>query len=395
MEKIFCGWQALKKSNDFSLTSSWDDSFDFIPVKKENSISTLTMKTRVLFYGTILFCEKCGADEKDTCLIDEWNAWKRVIWNLAENTNESSNLDSFVGVMKMIGKLAEGCLDIYAYLENNADVLMNNFNFDQLKEEIDKAKQINSLSSPDKETIIRAEQYAFFNGAIRFLYRNENGKADWEKFSAKFEKTKKYFNSSGVADEYRKNAVLLRYFLAKTNTERIDFWFGNGKVFWRNKVLLDKRYQNIVSDILTNNLNRNLSEITEKQWIIDETLIADAMKHDGDADGLWCILYNWNNCPETLTRYAVRVSGNISHPNQVIPLNMKRNNLLGEFTSIQKRGSCYFIGWETDIKFEYEENEFTWQEGTPCKVYLDGKYFNVEDKETKESFQKKLDELIN
>ena len=73
---------------------------------------------------------------------------------------------------------------------------------------------------------------------------------------------------------------------------------------------------------------------------------------------------------------------------------MKRNNLLGEFPSIQKRGSCYFIGWETDIKFEYKENEFTWQEGTPCKVYLDGKYFNVEDKETKESFQKKLDELI-
>ena len=187
--------------------------------------------------------------------------------------------------------------------------------------------------------------------------------------------------------------MLLRYFLAKINT--IDFWFGNGKVFWRNKVLLDERYQNIVSDILTNNLNGNLSEITKKQWVIDETLIADAMKHDGDADGLWCILYNWNNCPETLTRYAVRVSGNISHPNQVIPLNMKRNNLLGEFPSIQKRGSCYFIGWETDIKFEYEENEFTWQEGTPCKVYLDGKYFNVEDKETKESFQKKLDELIN
>ena len=90
--------------------------------------------------------------------------------------------------MKMIGKLAEGCLDIYAYLENNADVLMNNFKFDQLKEEIDKAKQINSLSSPDKETIIRAEQYAFFNGAIRFLYRNENGEEKWDGFAKKFEK---------------------------------------------------------------------------------------------------------------------------------------------------------------------------------------------------------------
>lgn len=366
LEKIFCGWQALKKSNDFSLISSWGDSFDFIPVKKENSISTLTMKTRVLFYGTILFCEKCGADEKDTCLIDEWNAWKRVIWNLAENTNESSNLDSFVGVMKMIGKFAEGCLDIYAYLTSG---VLNDFKFDQLKEEVEKAKQIKNHPEYEKG-IIDAEKYAFFNGAIRFLYHNAEGEADWENFSAKFEKTKTYFNSSGVADEYRKNAVLLRYFLAKTNTERIDFWFGNGKVFWRNKVLLDKRYQNIVSDILTNNLNGNLCEITKKQWVIDETLIADAIEHDGDADGQWRILYDWNNCQETLTRYAVRVSGNISHPNQVIPLNMKRNNLLGRFTSNQKRGSCYFTGWETDIKFEYEGNEFTWHEGIPCQVYL-------------------------
>lgn len=394
VEKIFCGWQALKKSNDFSLTSSWGDSFDFIPVKKENSISTLTMKTRVLFYGTMLFCEKCGADEKDTCLIDEWSAWKRVIWNLAENTNESSNLDSFVGVMKMIGKLAEGCLDVYAYLENNADVLMNNFKFDQLKEEIDKAKQINSLSSPDKETIIRAEKYAFFNGAIRFLYRNENGEEKWDGFAKKFENAQKYFDSNGVAEKYCENAILLRNFLAKA--KEIDFWFGNGEAFWRNKVLLDEKYKNIVSDILTNNINENLGKITGKKWIIDETLVADAIKHDGNAYGQWCILYDWrSNCPETLTRYAVRVSGHINHPERVIPLNMKRNNLLGEFPSIQKRGSCYFIGWETDIKFEYKGNEFIWHEGIPCQVYLKEKNFNVEVEETKESFKGKLDDLIN
>ena len=73
---------------------------------------------------------------------------------------------------------------------------------------------------------------------------------------------------------------------------------------------------------------------------------------------------------------------------------MKRNNLLGRFTSNPKRGSCYFTGWETDIKFEYEGNEFTWHEGIPCQVYLKEKNFNVEAEETNESFKKKLDDLI-
>lgn len=387
----------------------WDKTFRFIPeyVKdgeeqeiivedksgnRVREVTTLSQPQRVVFFAICKFLKECQ-NNKEEDVEKALIRWMRVVWNLVsveagDGKSVIRSFDSMRGAMELINSLDSQ--DVYSSLEK-IELSKDSQLIQQYNEEVEKAKQIKS--HPEYENkIIDAEKYAFFNGAIRFLYQGEDG---WKKFSAKFERAKKYFNSSGVADEYRKNAVLLRYFLAKTDTERIDFWFGNGKVFWRNKVLLDERYQNIVSDILTNNLNGNLSEITKKQWVIDETLIADAIEHDGDADGLWCILYNWNNCPETLTRYAVRVSGNISHPNQVIPLNMKRNNLLGEFPSIQKRGSCYFIGWETDIKFEYEENEFTWQEGTPCKVYLDGKYFNVEDKETKESFQKKLDELIN
>ena len=389
----------------------WDKTFRFIPeyVKdgeeqeiivedksgnRVREVTTLSQPQRVVFFAICKFLKECQ-NNKEEDVEKALIRWMRVVWNLVsveagDGKSVIRSFDSMRGAMELINSLDSQ--DVYSSLEK-IELSKDSQLIQQYNEEVEKAKQIKNHPEYEKG-IIDAEKYAFFNGAIRFLYHNAEGEADWENFSAKFKKTKKYFNSSGVADEYRKDAVLLRYFLAKTNTERIDFWFGNGKVFWRNKVLLNERYQNIVSDILTNNLNGNLIEITKKQWVIDETLIADAIEHDGDADGQWCILYGWNNCQETLTRYAVRVSGNISHPNQVIPLNMKRNNLLGEFPSIQKRGSCYFIGWETDIKFEYKENEFTWQEGTPCKVYLDGKYFNVEDKETKESFQKKLNELI-
>ena len=145
---IFEGWSKLSKLNKFTLDSSWGDGFRFIPEKTDKGdVSTLTMKTRVLFYGTMLFCEKCGKD----CSIDKWNAWKRVMWNLAENTNESSTVDGFVGVMKMFKQLGGGCLDIYKYLDENGDKLENNF--EQLKEEKDKVKHI--IKNSDFETKIK------------------------------------------------------------------------------------------------------------------------------------------------------------------------------------------------------------------------------------------------
>ena len=168
LNKVFKGWAKLK---DFSLASSWGDDFCFIPKKKENEedkVSTLTMKTRVLFYGTMLFCEKCGTGE-DCCLEDKWNAWKRVMWNLAENTNESSTIEVFVGVMKMFKQLGEGCLDIYQYLDKQGDELEHNF--EQLKEEIEKARYIiknSKFENPIKE----AESLSCLKGKINVLFQN-------------------------------------------------------------------------------------------------------------------------------------------------------------------------------------------------------------------------------
>ena len=277
LQNIFAGWEKLSSLIKFSLASAWNDNFDFIPVRKEKSVSTLTMKTRVLFYGTMLFCEKYHNEyyDKDQnkwreckILTNMWESWKRVIWNLAENTNESSDLNSFVGVMKMIGKLAEGCLDIYAYLENNADVLMNNFKFDQLKEEIDKAKQINSLSSPDKETIIRAEQYAFFNGAIRFLYRNENGEEKWDGFAKKLENAQSYFENDGLKEsEYpNRNKILISYCSRWDEQLKRRYLFGKKAENWRS-ILLDQNLCNPVHHLLSDNKSNQSIQIDNCEWL--------------------------------------------------------------------------------------------------------------------------------
>lgn len=109
----------------------------------------------------------------------------------------------------------------------------------QLQEEIEKAKRIltddNSLATYNgackktngeafaiwEEIIIEAEQYAFFNGAIRFLFRDKDGKFNWDDlskldFDKKWTNVKKYFkeekvkkDTSAMRDNYD-NANLLK-----------------------------------------------------------------------------------------------------------------------------------------------------------------------------------------
>ncbi len=66
----------------------------------------------------------------------------------------------------------------------------------QLKEEIEKARAI--LEEKGRETKIKeAENYAFFNGTIRFLYYtvddNKETRIDWDKFNGLFESAKIWF----------------------------------------------------------------------------------------------------------------------------------------------------------------------------------------------------------
>jgi hypothetical protein len=132
---------------------------------------------------------------------------------LAENTNESSTLDGFVGVMKMFKQFGKGCLDIYNYLNEDGNKV--EYNFEQLKEEKEKAKMILcNATEPNKweGAIIEAEKYAFFHGVIRFLFHNETGNVKWDDFDTKYLNAKKYFDKDGIKEEFKvsltKNLVL-------------------------------------------------------------------------------------------------------------------------------------------------------------------------------------------
>ena len=139
---------------------------------------------RAKLFAVFKYAELTGYNQIDTELYEKWT---RVFRNLVANTDiDGSNIG---GICKAINKIDNS--DIYGYLSNGGEI--SAFTKDQVAEEIAKAKQIlnengtlrkyvGSCKKSDgsnyqtwEEIIIDAEKYAFFKGAIRFLFQNEKG----------------------------------------------------------------------------------------------------------------------------------------------------------------------------------------------------------------------------
>ena len=141
----------------------------------------------------------------------------RFAWNMAENY--VTEYDTFVTYCERAGEIHKfkrnNNVTFYQTL-SSIEFVGNTSN--QMKEEIAKAKQIlaedGSIRKYDglcknkdgepfntwEEVIIEAEQFAFFKGAIRFLFTKEKIGDDWNNFETKWGNAQKYFDKNGVKD---------------------------------------------------------------------------------------------------------------------------------------------------------------------------------------------------
>jgi hypothetical protein len=137
----------------------------------------------------------------------------RIVWNIVANAGIVGK-ESMIGAMRLIDKLSEHSHDIYEFLDR-ADIVKSEFAQKQIIEEKEKVQRI--LKKDDsknwEEVIIEAERYAFFKGAVRFMFTTADGSYDWDIFEDRLEKSKQYFDASGISARYRKNALLLRLFI--------------------------------------------------------------------------------------------------------------------------------------------------------------------------------------
>ena len=441
----------IKSPNELIPQCEWDRGnreFKFVPEYiadakplKDNSgneireITVLSQPQRVVFFAICRFFSEVPTQIDMYESRKRLKRWLRVVWNLVsvQDLDGRQYIRTFSAMRSAMSFISNiDSQDVYGCLAKmNVAVKEHPTTFDQqFEEEVNKARKILAGGAEWEKKIVCAENYAFFHGAIRFLFHDEVGNEKWDDFDAKWFNAQSYFDTNGVRKTFRKNALLLRAFLARIGESNLTekFWFGNGADFWRNQVLLNAEFNSVVLELLLTDITPdNAIPNNTPDWIADNALLSDAIEKDNDSNGQWHIVTDWfriGDKDKTLTRYANRIKGNVNYPGQIIPLgNLLRNELLVGLESEQRMGKRYFIGWTSDINFLYNGRWFQWY-GTPsegeCDIYLlknDWKKqidpyeqhqedpdkrgdertyycFKVDAAETKDSFRNKLNALI-
>lgn len=148
----------------------------------------------------------------------------RLMWNILENVDKLyEEPDNRVKLIKKFIDLGDQTLyspQIKEKIGSNAP--------EQAKEEAEKAVQMhrNDQSMPsawneDKlgpwrdwnDAIEKAENWAFFHGSIRLLYRNGNGETTWENFATKLSNCMDLFTKDGLSEDkkVKANQVLISH----------------------------------------------------------------------------------------------------------------------------------------------------------------------------------------
>lgn len=410
----------------------WVDSkFEFIPQYINEEITILGQKERIIFLSVCRYYENNSSAFDD----NNFKQWMRVVWNIVENAGIDT-ISAMIGAIRLIDELSEHSCGIYSYLKGNPKIKSGTAQ-DQVAEEIAKAKQIldengnlrkynGSCKKEDgsnyetwEDIIIEAERTAFFKGTIRFLFQNENGKADinistgiWntENFDTKFNNSKKYFDENGIKDIYKVEVV-------KSLVFQCDDWenqlydkqiFDPQNSTWK-WILTDKNWTAPIHNILTKDLNKIncsstlnntdadnyilpiLKNLPYKEFIIEEP--RGRFRWNGQLgyykpNGRDAITFDWGN--------------------------FRRNELLNQLTesiriSNKKIGSFWW-GWNISFIYKNLYFKFYWN-NTICLMNdnWNGKklreeseqdtpenniWFHVSEQETSQSLLKQLDNLI-
>lgn len=327
-----------------------------------------------------------------------YKRWNRVFRNLVANSEIDGN--NFGKICKTINQVANA--HIYLYLANGGK--LNTFDNDQIEEEIAKAKQIITGGSEWESKIIEAEKYAFFKGAIRFLFQDAEER--WKQFDNKWENAKEYFNGDGVCQKYVEECVLLRTLISNFS-EWENFtalFYVNSKENWRDKILLNGNLKDQVDFLLSNNKMCDFENF--------ESDINDArMRKMQDQLVKTNILDNLNGEWYYLEKNKLRLHVYYTNHSNDIYLgdNVHENSLIDENCIVcgqRIKNTSFFRG--ENIKFQYNHQCFiyysnntvclmndNWQEKKlKNQETPDTPEFSVDEKETKESFLHKLDCLI-
>lgn len=345
--------EVFKRIKD--LDSGSEYTYTFIPrYRRENSSVTLdriSQKGRIYFFAVCKYL--ASAEFKN----DNFERWMRVVKNLTENGAVES-IAAMIACLRLINDL--GCdaekseWDIYTTLiKKEKEEEKGRLNA-QYNEEIAKAKKIQKDPSYE-EKIKEAEQFGFFNGAIRFLYLDDNGCEAWNLFDVKFKKSKEIFQGDGISPSTVK--VFLGLFNSFKEIEAQNLFTTLGyhprNACWKTHILCNNHYEKQVHNLLEGKSNK-VDDSRYEQFLKSGLIEFICEKAENyryrylESDDCIRKKHNRSEC--------VYVSKTRLEKNQIlIRLQKKKvieidNEICGD----------YYI-WGQEISFTFQNNSFCWR----------------------------------
>lgn len=324
-------------------------------------VNEITLQERISFYAICVYLEQGDFEE------ESFKDWMRIVWNFIENVDSHYSVSVYVNELRQIHNLKQYSHSIVPFLssvDSNNPIFMYDAIKEQVKEEIAKAQKIQN-DAKWKSKIIDAENALFFRGAIRFLYRDENGNEDWDKFDKKLALARTYFTKDGEATG---NNDLLRTFISLFDDWENHFreiYFDNQKDTWRENLLNTKLQKPVallldgaVCDFKTysSNFDENdnpyycyIQNYIVKTTMLDTLVESCYLHYRGDwCNGVWA-LHPYNAKAEWKIYF-------LHSRNELLCSNKEISFYDGTMSSLRKNRIC----WGKNIRFSYDDREFMW-----------------------------------
>ena len=215
--------------------AQWEVPFFFIPeYDDKGGIIGVNQLQRIIFFAICKYFKEGEGDENSL------KRWMRVVWNLVsgediEGLPQIRSIDAVKIAIDYIATLDSHNVYNSLLYQNLITDKPNEFQ-QRWNEEIEKAKKI-CEDIIWEEKIIKAENYAFFRGSIRFLFRDAQGNIDWNLFEQKWENVQKYFKDKKVGkkesamNEAYDNSSLLKALISRFDTSQY-----NSVLYWWYRV---------------------------------------------------------------------------------------------------------------------------------------------------------------
>lgn len=355
-----------------------DSKFAFIPHYKEDdmlSFSEIGLVERVIFYSLVRFFERGPViDEDDKTALRRWT---RVVRNIVSVKTDDGkeiirNIAAMKNAVKIIGLLEpHNVYDSLRSLDLSKAEIAKGFR-EQLEEERDKAIRILEDNSQTnwEEKIAEAEDYSFFDGAIRFLFHNADNTTDWSDFDDKYSHAKLYFvpdnkiREQCAVNENYSNSTLLRSIMSRFTPQNywdvLNFYFHSF-----NNTVASWRYY-----LLNSNICAPIHNLLK-----GDTSIVPKSKPEYEADEAEYILYLLSQTdlldfvitriPSSWIRYYHNYRAIYPSSDGVFLNAFKRDNFFIEHkdkitVAAEHRTTVPYLFYKSQISFSFKGHNFVW-----------------------------------